>query len=380
MEMKPKPTTNPHDEETMENERIKLTHAALDDDETGQIILRGVIDPASLGYLKVDDYQREVLPPSRIKNLALAIQANSVPDIDLGMRGGSYDNDNEVFYLKNPTYIIDGLQRVAAARQLINTGVQPRLGALIHFNTTKEWERERFKMLNVSRVKLSPSVLLRNLRPVNPAIDMLFNLCLDSKFALYNKVSWQQRMSRDQLLGALGLLKVASRIHLRFGMQLSQSNYEKLAYAFDKLVKRAGRTTVRDNIKVFWDIVDECWGVRMVAFKEQAPQLKGNFLAALTEVIGSHVDFWDDNKLVMPADLRKKMTQFPITDPQVQQLAGSGGSSRKILYELMLRHLNSGKRTRRLKLFRIETPLEEVEGEEAPSEEPLRSHDQVQGD
>ena len=73
----------------MATESIKIINAALDE-WNGDILLRGVVDPSSLAHLKVDDYQREILPQSRIKELARAIKSGKVPDIELGMRGGSF--------------------------------------------------------------------------------------------------------------------------------------------------------------------------------------------------------------------------------------------------------------------------------------------------
>src|ERR1039458_5813962 len=203
---------------------VKMIHAALDE-EGGEIILRGVVDPASLIHLKVDEYQREILPLSKINVLANAITNGSVPDIDLGMRGGSFLERDGAFYLQDPVYIVDGLQRTTAAMEVMKKNVVPHLGATVHFNTTEVWERNRFRVLNVSRVKLSPSILLRNLKVDNEAIEMLYHLCLDSKFVLHNRVCWQQRMQRDHLVQATQLVKAAGFLHSRFGGSLKSEEH-----------------------------------------------------------------------------------------------------------------------------------------------------------
>src|SRR3989344_3325912 len=144
---------------------IKVRHAALDEFD-GQIVLRGRIDPVSLGDLKVGPYQRELLPKSKIGDLKTAFKdpSGSVPDLDLGMRGGNFSIDKkaptehgEVLILHDPVFIIDGLQRTTAAKELLLEGCEARIGAMIHFGTTEEWEQKRFYTLNVARTRLSPN-------------------------------------------------------------------------------------------------------------------------------------------------------------------------------------------------------------------------------
>ena len=147
----------------MERTSIKIIHAALDE-EGAEIVLRGVVDATSLTNLKVAEYQREVLPDRRISELMKALQGGGVPDIQLGCRGGNWrsGSDAGTFYIQDDVYIIDGLQRCTAALRLLQKGIIPRIGAMISFNTTEEMERKRFKALNLTRVKLSPNVTLRN--------------------------------------------------------------------------------------------------------------------------------------------------------------------------------------------------------------------------
>ena len=76
----------------MARNSVKVINAALDEvkiDQVGsQIVLRGVLDNDSLDLLQVSEYQREILPQSKIMDLIGAMKTGRVPDIELGMRGG----------------------------------------------------------------------------------------------------------------------------------------------------------------------------------------------------------------------------------------------------------------------------------------------------
>src|SRR5215831_7176219 len=160
---------------------IKLSHAALDESELrgGSIILRGVLDQSSLKYLRTDDYQREALPLTSLSKMIRAMQAGEVmPDIELGMRGQRFRTKDDVFWLLDLTFVVDGFQRINAALHVLslNPGAMVHIGATVHFDTTKEWERERFRVLNTQRTPVSPNVLLRNKRDDSPAILTLYGL------------------------------------------------------------------------------------------------------------------------------------------------------------------------------------------------------------
>ncbi|MEN9561336.1 MAG: hypothetical protein RIQ56_609, partial [Candidatus Parcubacteria bacterium] len=137
---------------------VRLFNAALDEVEgspTG-IILRGVIDPSCLKLLRIDDYQREVQPLGSQKSILRALEKGSpLPSVDLGMRGQDFTSRESAFLLKDPVYIIDGLQRISTA--IHHLGVKPgsdvRIGAEVHFNTDRNWERDRFHTLNAYRQK-----------------------------------------------------------------------------------------------------------------------------------------------------------------------------------------------------------------------------------
>jgi hypothetical protein len=352
-------------------ETIKVTKAALDDVD-GAIVLRGVLDPQSLALIKVDDYQREALPTTSLTSLISALQStsNQVPDVVLGSRGGSYLEKAEAFYLSNDVYVIDGLQRITAATHLICTGkkLDPHLGCLVKFNTTRDSERELFRILNISRLRLSANVLVRNLRENSPVIEMLWSLTKDSSFPMCGRVAWNQRMQRTELATAFNYIKVVGCLHSSIGPGKSQG-IDALAAGLDKIMKIVGRTTMRNNVKLFFDVLDSAWGVRRVTYSESSPYLKGTFMQSLALVFAHHSNFWHGNDLSVEASIRKKLALFPINDPVIQGLSGAHGMARAQLYNLMVQHINSGKRTKRLVPFKGTDPMEmDVEEDQVEEE------------
>lgn len=347
---------------------IKITRGALDELTTGEIVLRGVLDPKSLHLIKTDDYQREVLPMNSLNSLMDAMRRSTpVPDVTLGMRGGSYLEREGALFLQDDTYVIDGLQRISAALHLIRSGQveSPHLGAVVYFNTTRESETEIFRILNTSQLKLSPNVLVRNYREAYSSIDMLFGLTQDRSFVLCNRICWQQRMRRQELLTAFTLLKTSNLLHATFGPGRSSRLIESIKGS-EKLISSVGRARMRENLKIFFDVIDSAWGIRSVAFKEGAAYLKSGFLFALAMVLANHKNFWEDRKLVVNADMKYKLSIFPVNDPQVKGLAASGGSARRMLFRLLVDHMNSGKRTHRLRAFKESESVEELDRAEVP--------------
>lgn len=334
----------------MERSSIKIINAALDDQD-GDVILRGVVDPTSLVQLKIADYQREVLPAGTINKLAAALRKGGVPDIQLGCRGGNWTERESAFYIHDDVYIIDGLQRRTAALVLIDKGVMPRLGATICFNTTEAIERERFRVLNVTRVKLSPNVLLRNARHDHPAISCLYQLSQSSQFVMRRRISWGQGMRREELLTASTLAKCTATLHQRFQTGLVGSqNVGALLGSLDRLFAGYSRNVFMRNVREFWDALDDAFHISNIAYKELATAMRGTFLLALADVFAQHEDFWEQGELRVGIDLRRKLGMFPIGDPNVAAMCGSS-TGKKFLAAMIVDHLNSGKRTRRLRPF-----------------------------
>lgn len=331
----------------MSKEPIKFLNAALDIDDQNNIILRGSIDPESLALLKVDRYQREILPSARTGTLLKAFKEGSIPDIDLGMRGGAYKEVDGVFYLQDDTYIIDGLQRVTAAKKFLKEGSIPRLGGVVHFNTDEKWERERFRILNTTRVRLSGNILLRNMEHEYPSVGMMINLCKDSTFPLVNKVCWNQRMKREELLSAVTFSRTAGYIHSRF-QHASSYNVTGVITQVQKVYDKIGRNQMRTNIKTFWEMMNENFKIHDVLFKESTATLKIGFLFTLGIVISDHINFWKDSELYFPKDIKSKLSTFPVSDPDINRMASAGGKAQEILYQIVIKHINKGKTINKL--------------------------------
>jgi hypothetical protein len=339
-------------------ESVRLTAAALDEiKETGDIILRGVVAPDCLRLIKADSYQREVLPISAVKGLIEAIKTGAkIPDITLGMRGGNFREDPKTgeFHLLDDVYVIDGLQRQSCALHVMQTGdnLTPHLGALIYCNTNFEQESELFKTLNTSRVKLSANVLIRNLREKNTAVECLLDLCEDATFLLYDRVCWQQRMRRHELITGGTLLHLVGCLHAGFALGLYETRWEKLANNLALMLQeKVRRRDFVKNIRTFFDVIETVWGIRSITYASGATYLHGSFLMSLAVVFARHRNFWtEDGLLIVTADLRRKLQSFPIADPMVKGLSG-GGRIKESLIQLLTDHLNSGRRTRRLVRF-----------------------------
>ena len=361
----------------MGRESIKVVNGALDT-AGSDVVLRGVLDPQSLKLIKVDDYQREVLPITSLSSLvkAFANKASKVPDVTLGARGGNFTEREGAFYLQDDVYVADGLQRISAAMHSMrsNANLAPHLGAVVYFNTSRASEMELFRILNVRRLKLSPNVLVRNMRESNAAVNVLYGLTFDRSWILYDRVCWTQRMRRNELITAVTLLKVVGSLHSTFGPGLS-TGVEDLSAAVAKTMDSVGRAAMRENVRTFFDAIDEAWGVRSVSFKEGAVYLRNTFLYSLSLVLAHHQNFWKGSKLYIPLDLRKKLSTFPVADPSVQGLAGAHGSARMMLYQLLVNHLNSGRRVGRLRPFREVDPISMTPDADEIVEEPVESYE-----
>jgi len=334
---------------------VKIISGALHESPLrgGTIILRGVIDSSSLKSLRFDEYQREALPLASLKKLTDALKAGeSLPDIEIGMRGQKHRTSGEDWFLQDDCFVIDGQQRVNACINAIaqQPGLPVFLGAAIHFDTDKVWERDRFRILNSDRVKVSPNVLARNMRDTHAGVNMIYRLSESDMFCLGHKISWDQNMKRTKLITALNLMKITGRLHGHMSAGYS-NQLNEVARQLDNLVEKATASQVRDNIVSFFNAVDEMWGIRAVAYRELAIHLHGGFLQMLARFFSDHKDFWrgvSDQKLFIEKDLKVKIASFPLNDPGVAPLTSSAGASLNVLYEMLVKHVNSGKRVKHL--------------------------------
>lgn len=322
----------------------------LDKDENGEefIVLRGVLDHTSLERLKTDDYQREQLAVPKITRIIEGIRNRGIPDIVLGMRGERYLEKQGFFYLQDPVYIIDGYQRVTGALRMMAEGSSvPRIGMKLHFNTDYEFEKELFDKLNLEQTKLSGNVTLRNRRSTNAAMDVLYKLTTDKGFVMKDQICWGQNMRRGDLISGVTYVKVAAMLHSHAGPGRSSSVVE-LANGLLKIMNNVGQKKLVENVRVYFEIIDRCWGIRRVHYRGGATYLKSSFLVQLARVYSDHAVFWKDGLLVVDSSVQRKLSQFPISDPEVMRLSSTAGMAGELLYQLLVGHINSGRRTRRL--------------------------------
>lgn len=356
---------------------IRILSPSLDEfmrDGEKVIVLRGIIDPQCLSGIRAATYQREVLRGPKQNNLMEAVRLSAVPDVELGVRGKNFttegSGDGEVAVIKHDVYVVDGLQRISAGVALIakDATQAPRIGATIHFETNEEWERARFKVLNQDRTRVSPNVLLRNEREVNGAIGLIYNLThTDDAFVLHRRVQWGQLRARGEMITALNVIRLAGILHSNFsrgGRSNSVPEIMESGAGIEGVMTAAGKVNFRENIRYFFDLIDECWGVKRVTFVDKCTHMKGGFLVALAELLLRHKEFWKESRLFVDKPTRKKLARFNTSDPEVVRLAGSNGKASVALYVMLLDHVNSGRRSNRLS-----SPLEDEEARGESSEE-----------
>jgi hypothetical protein len=332
---------------------VRVLNGALDEssDSSSGIILNGRLDSSTLRFLKVDSYQR---PLGDRADIFQALKDGLVvPNIEIGVRGQDFACDGDDFIIRSPAYIIDGWQRVGTALKILeHVPSHPiRIFGSLHFGTDEIWERHRFNSLNKNVRRVSPNLHLKNMRDANEALLLLYGLCFDDpSFPLFKRVSWSQNIQRGELISALILALVIQMLHGHRAASHGRS-VENVDAALRTLISRVTKPTLRRNTQTFFALVNECWPFTQIEYRVSAPQVKGTFLTELARMLSRHPVFWEhnDNTLFVAADDRKKLSKFPINDPRVIQLAGSGGASRKMLYQLLVDHMNSGRRTQRLR-------------------------------
>lgn len=237
-----------------------------------------------------------------------------------------------------------------AARKYLaeDSGRKVHLGALLHFGTTDDWERERFKVLNMDRARVFPNVLLCNevdSHVVKALTSMSQN---DREFVLRGKICWNQRMARGELLAAFLTMKVIGVLHSHFGPGLS-NKMEELVKSMDKTFNVVGSNIWRANVRAFYGVLDQAFGVRSIAYRDLSPHIKGSFMFALAKIFADHQTFWEGERLEVARHDVEKLRTFPINDPGIIALISNSGSKiNPLLYGRLIQHLNSGRRTRRI--------------------------------
>jgi hypothetical protein len=111
---------------------------------------------------------------------------------------------------------------------------------------------------------------------------------------------------------------------------------------------KTGRNIFRDNVRTFWQLIEACWGISTVTYTK-SNHLKNNFLFAFARVLSNHPIFWRDSRLFIERTLAQKIKLFKVNDPAMNEIVGGGSSvGQAVMYRLIVDHINSGKRTKRL--------------------------------
>ncbi len=328
---------------------VRIWNGALDEHE-GKVVLRGSLDPATLDAIQMDDYQREIRSVSALNKIMSGFESGSaVPDVELGMRGVRKSYREGVYTLLDPVFVIDGLQRISAAKIFASRGGIPHLGAEVHFGTEKSWERRLFKILNADRTRVSGNIIFRNSKEDFEAVRMLHSMNDDSGFVLRGRISWNQALGRNHLITGFGLGKVITMLHsFQTGISGASASGSDLGKRVQTIYDLVGKNILRANVKTYYELIEECWGLKTIAFKEKAPQLRSTFQMTLACLLANCNEFWRENRLLIEAPLRRKFAGFPIFDPTVIQLSSAGSKTDRVLYDFLKGHINSGKRTKRL--------------------------------
>lgn len=339
--------------DTRVRRHVRILNGALDeaDDSTSALMLHGRIDPATLHFLQVASYQR---PLADRPDIFDALKDGLVvPSVEIGVRGQDFTTDGDDYIIRSPAFLIDGWQRVGTAMKVleIHPHLPIRIFASIHFGTDLEWESHRFVALNKNVKRVSPNIHLRNMRIRNDALSALHDVTTtDVNFPLCGKVTWDQTARKGEIVSATTLAIALGFLHMhRIG--LGNRTADALAVGLSKIQKAVTPPTFRKNLYTFVNLINDCWPVSGIEHRVKAPQVKASFLFEVARMLSNHEIFWEHNgnTLTISADDRRKLAKFNINDQQIQHLAGSGGASRHILYQLLVNHMNNGRRTQRLR-------------------------------
>src|SRR5215471_2882882 len=198
---------------------IRLYNGGLDDDdETDDIVLRGVLDQSTIKYIRMAWYQREQgFSKAHIDQMVTTLLlGRKVADVTIGMRGEKYtESKGDIFTLHDDCYCTDGGQRLYAAAIALKERptLKIKIGAKIYFNTTEESENEMFCQLGTTQKRISASVLIRNWKMKSLAAKVLVDLNEDPDFALHTRVAWGQVKTRHELITGYSLTRVIGALH-----------------------------------------------------------------------------------------------------------------------------------------------------------------------
>jgi len=320
---------------------VHIYNGALAEDED-RIVLRGDIDQRSFGFLRAGPYQRNMLQPSVLRRIGNAFLTGEwVAEIVLGMRGQRFQSKGSDFWLYDPVFVIDGLQRTSSGQAVMkrHPDLLIRLGCVLHFNTTLESETAMFNILNSTQTRVAPSVILRNFATESAAVRMLIALGNDEAFILRGRITWNQTKATGELLNGFALARIVGALHSH-KLRARASRVDDLRRALDIGGDIIGLHNMRRNLLAFFGVVDDCWPLTHLD-DVGAPQLNLSFLLVLAKLFSAYPEFWNSaerTEFDVPAKLQRRLAAFRIVG-EVAKLTASHGQAREILYELLRKQL-----------------------------------------
>ena len=302
---------------------VRVHNGSLEDDaDLGRIVLRGVLDQDDLKYINMAWYQRErgFNTVQVNKMMAAYFGAPMMEDITVGMRGQRFQTKGDVIALQDKCFCINGGQRLYAASAALRErpDLKIHLGIKLIFDTTEEYENELFCEMGTSAIKISPSVLLRNRKKKSPAAKLLVDMKGDADFALKDRISWDQRKGRHDLMSGYTFCRIVGSLHAhKAGALKSNKNFELLG-GLDNLVGIVGAEQVRKNTVAFFDAIDKCWSIRQLSGGRDArPHMKPLFLLTIARLLSRYPEFWDGrerNEFYFGNTYVKRLRGFKLAD------------------------------------------------------------------
>jgi hypothetical protein len=327
----------------------------LDEDEQGEVIIRGYITKESIVLMHTGPYQRSAnFSPSKTRKLVKAIEAGKIrrfPDVILGMRGHRWDSVNRGIALRDPVYLIDGVQRTFAWKLASDDHPDKTwgLGVKVYINTTQDIEAAMFRDLNTGHTAMAPSVILRNEKEHSRVAGMLFGLSHQEDFALRNRVAWDQSYNRsvngDLLRGAV-MLHILRALHSHKLQGVGRgsrggSGILDVLRSTDSQIDSIGLMKARENLVTFFDVVDQAWGIRNYTTGMPA-HMHWGWLNTLARIFSDHTEFWrDDGTFRVPSTLLSNLkTKVDPADEALATQARGNKSAREVLYTILVKRIN----------------------------------------
>ena len=268
--------------------------------------------------------------------MELYFRNQKVEDITLGMRGDRYRRDKGDFYLLDDCFGINGRQRLYAAKAALirRPGLKLRIGCKVYFNTTYDSENDMFCAMNSTQQRVSATVLLRNKYMTSAASKALVDLSSSDDFALCDRVGWDQKMLAGQNIMGMNLARVAGELHEHKGALTFGKTYDILKSLDDVCVKITAAVFAANVIK-FFDVIDDCWGLRNGKTPEQ---LNREFLSVLARLLNSYENFWDADEFYFAPKYVSRLKKFD-SERAIKTMMKNNRGAKEVIFEVLRKQL-----------------------------------------